>query len=217
MDISMFMVTVYCFTDDWLKGRRLRTRGPQPRLNDSEVLTIEVVGAFLGINTESHLHRYFCRHWGNWFPALCQVHRTTFTRQMANLWRIKEALWQALLHRILYDPHLAFVDSFPVPLCRFAHAYRCRRLRDVAAFGYDELAKQTFYGLRAHLRLCYPGVIVGLELAPANVHDTHIVEDLTQQTSGTLLADRNYWSPPLTQHSTRHQLVHALQIRQTPA
>ena len=118
---------------------------------------------------------------------------------MANLWRIKEALWQALLDRILYDPHLAFVDSFPVPMCRFARAYRCRRLREVAAFGYDELAKQTFYGLRAHLRVCYPGVIVTLQLAPAIVHDTHIVEDLTEQTSGALLADRNYWSPPLMQ------------------
>lgn len=199
MDISMLMVTVYCFVDEWLKDRHLRQRGPQPTLSDSEVLTIEVVGAYLGIECESHLYQHFCRYWGNWFPTLHQVHRTTFTRQMANLWQVKEQLWQALLEPVLYDPQLAFVDSFPVPVCRFARAYRCRRLREMAAFGYDELAKQTFYGLRAHLRVCYPGVIVGLELAPANVHDSKVVEDLTEQTSGTLLADRNYWSPPLTE------------------
>ena len=28
------------------------------------------------------------------------------------------------------------------------------------------MSKQTFYGLRAHLRVCWPGVIVEMELAP---------------------------------------------------
>lgn len=199
MDITTFVITIYCFVDDWLKDKRLRQRGPQPTLSDSEVLTIEVVGAFLGIEHESQLYWYFRQHWGEWFPALCQVHRTTFTRQMANLWRVKEQLWQALLEQVLYDHKLALVDSFPVPVCRFARAYRCRRLRGLAAFGYDDPAKQTFYGLRAHVRVCYPGVLVGLQLAPANLHDSHFVEDLTANTSGIVLADRNYWSPPLTE------------------
>jgi hypothetical protein len=47
-----------------------------------------------------------------------------------------------------------------VPICRFARAYRCRRLRELAAWGHDEVAKQTYLGLRAHLRVCWPGVIV---------------------------------------------------------
>ncbi len=118
---------------------------------------------------------------------------------MANLWAVKERLWQALLKQLTYDPHLAFVDRFPVPVCRFARAYCCRRLRGMAAFGYDELSKQTFYGLRTHLRVCYPGVIAALQLTPANVHDAAVVEELTEQTSGLLLGDRNYWSPQLTQ------------------
>ena len=197
MDVTTFMITVYCFIDDWLKAKRVRQRGPQPRLSDSEVLTMEVVGEFLSIDDEMALYRYFRRYWASWFPRLGEVDRTTYTRQMANLWRVKEKLWQALLQQITYDPQLAFVDSFPVPVCRFARAYRCRKLRGLAAFGYDELAKQTFYGLRAHVRVCYPGVIVALELTPTNVHDTAVVEDLTETFSGVLLGDRNYWSPKL--------------------
>jgi hypothetical protein len=200
MDVTTFMITVYCFIDDWLKDKRVRQRGPQPTLSDSEVLTMEVVGEFLGIDDEVALYRYFRRHWTAWFPRLRAVNRTTYTRQMANLWRVKELLWQAVLQQVTYDPQLAFVDSFPVPVCRFARAYRCRKLRGLATFGYDELAKQTFYGLRAHVRVCYPGVIVALELTPANVHDTAVVEDLTEQFSGVLLGDRNYWSPKLTTH-----------------
>jgi hypothetical protein len=195
MDITTFMITVYCFIDDWLKEKRLRQRGPQPTLSDSEVLTTEVVGEFLGIDDEVGLYRYFRWHWSAWFPRLLHVSRTTFTRQMANLWQVKQHLWQALLQHITYDPQLAFVDSFPVPICRFARAYRCRKLSGLAAYGYDELAKQTYYGLRAHVRVCYPGVIVALELTPANMHDTAVVQDLTEHFSGRLLGDRNYWSP----------------------
>ena len=47
MDITTFMIAVYCLIEDDLVGRRLRKRGPQPTLRDSEVLTIEVVGEFL--------------------------------------------------------------------------------------------------------------------------------------------------------------------------
>jgi Transposase DDE domain len=198
MDITTFMITVYCFIDDWLKEQQVRQRGPQPTLSDSEVLTMEVVGEFLGMDEESRLYQYFRWHWSDWFPRLLEVNRTTYTRQMANLWRVKEHLWQALLQQITYDPRLAFVDSFPVPVCRFARAYRCRKLRGLATFGHDEMAKQTYYGLRAHVRVCYPGVIVALELTPANVADSAVVEDLTEQFTGTLLGDRNYWSPKLT-------------------
>jgi hypothetical protein len=41
-------------------------------------------------------------------------------------------------------------------------AYRCGRLAELASFGCDEdakqtYAKQTYYGVRAHLRVCWPG------------------------------------------------------------
>ena len=47
--------------DEWLAGVRLRRRGPQPTLSDSEVLTIECVGEFLGIDTDKGLYEHFRR------------------------------------------------------------------------------------------------------------------------------------------------------------
>ena len=52
MELSTFLVHVFCLIDDWMKDQTVRTRGPRPRLHDSEVLTMEVVGAFLGIDTD---------------------------------------------------------------------------------------------------------------------------------------------------------------------
>ena len=78
MDLSTFIVAVFCLTDDRLKGNKLRQRGPFPELCDAEVLTIEVVGEFLGIDTEKGLYKHSRCHYGEWFPALKRVHRTTF-------------------------------------------------------------------------------------------------------------------------------------------
>jgi hypothetical protein len=165
-------------------------------------LTIEIVGEFLGIDTDSGLYAHFRRHYAEWFPALREVHRTTFSRQAANLWLAKRRLWKHLLGRTRFDPKVSLIDSVPVSVCRFARAYRCRRFAEESAFGYDEVNKQTFYGLRAHLKVCWPGVIVDMDLAPANVHDLHMAEELLLRggvEEWWALGDRNYWSPDLAE------------------
>jgi len=144
MDITTYLISVYCLVDDWLKGKRIRQRGPQPQLSDSEVLTMEIVGEFLGIDTDQGLYMFFRRHYRDWFPALQQVDRTTFTRQAANLWVIKELLFVYLSQLVPHDPLISVVDSFPMPVCRFARANRCRTFAGLAAFGYDEVARQIF-------------------------------------------------------------------------
>ena len=198
MDNNTFLVTVFTMIDDWLKTQApIRQRGPQPTLADSEVLTIEVFGSFLGISAEEELFKHFRRHYREWFPLLPTVHRTTFTRQAANLWQVKQRLWQHLLTKVNYDPRFNIVDSFPVPICRFARAYRCKRLREWSAWGYDDVAKQHFLGLRAHVRICWPGVIVGLSLRPADLHDRWEAEELLADATGWVVADTNYSSPDL--------------------
>jgi Transposase DDE domain len=201
VDLDTFIVTVYCVLDDALKqltaGIRLRQRGPAPHLADSEVLTIEVVGEYLGLDQDRALYAYFRRHHGALFPALARVDRTTFVRQAANLWRVKARLWQHLLDQIPYDPRLSLVDSFPVPVCRFGRAPRCRRFRGQAAFGRDTGSKATFYGFRDHLRVCWPGVVTALSLAPANLTDATLLPEVADGAAGDLLGDRAYWHPHL--------------------
>ena len=203
MDLDTFIVAVYCTIDEELvelaRRERWRTRGPKPRLADSEVLTMEVVGEYLGIDTDRGLYTYFRRHYGGWFPALCRVHRTTFVRQAAQLWAVKERLWQRIIERVPHEPDFALVDSFPLPVCQFARAYRCRRFRGDAAYGKDTLVRQTFYGFRVHARLCWPGLISRVLLAPANVSELAAVPALTEGTTGLLLGDRNYHAPRLTE------------------
>ena len=208
MDLSTFIIAVFCLVDDRIKGRRIRQRGPDPKLSDSEVLTIEIVGEFLGLDTDRALYRYFRRHYREWFPALGEVHRTTFSRQAANLWKVKESLWQELLVLAPHEPTFAICDSMPLPACLFARAYRCKRFRGEAAFGKDILLKQTFYGFRVHVRICWPGLITRLSVAPANAHELSVVPEITAGTSGLLIGDRNYHSP-----KTKEELAKSMGIK----
>ena len=201
MDLETFIVAVFCVTDDFVRAiareHRLRRRGPAPVLADSEVLTIETVGEFLGLDTDQALHAYFRRHFGHLFPGLRVVHRTTFLRQAANLWAVKGALWQHLAAATGHDAAVVLVDSLPVPVCRFARAHRCRSFAGLAAFGYDPLAHQTYYGLRLHLRVTWPGVITAATLAPANVADRAAAPQLLAGLAGWAPGDGAYWSPAL--------------------
>jgi hypothetical protein len=201
MDLETLIIVVFCIADDFVRelcrGRRLRQRGPAPTLGDSEVLTIEIAGEFLGLDTDRGLHAYFRRHFSHLFPGLHTVHRTTLLRQAANLWAVKHALWQQLAAMTRHDPAVTLIDSLPVPVCRFARAYRCRSFRGLAAFGYDPVAHQTYYGLRLHLRVAWPGVITAATLAPANEADRTVAPQLLADLAGWTLGDKGYWSPTL--------------------
>ncbi|MGC2237155.1 MAG: IS982 family transposase [Pyrinomonadaceae bacterium] len=199
MDLDTLIISVFCQIDDHLQtifsGKRLRQRGRAPLLSDAEVLTIETVGEFLGFSQDKQIYEYFRRHHQTLFPNLRRVHRTSFVRQAANLWRVKEQLWQAVLRDLKFDRQISLIDSFPVEVCRFARANRCRTLREISAFGYDEVARQTFFGVRFHLRVALPGIITAFEFAPANVHEIKVAEELFENVKGFALGDRNYWSP----------------------
>jgi hypothetical protein len=214
MNLDDFSITCFCTIDEIVpsatKGKRLRERGPLPKLTDSEVITMELVGTYLGLSQDQEVFDYFRRHSTQFFPEMAHVDRTTFVRQAANLWAVKERLWCLIRDSLLlYDPTVAIVDNMPIPVCQFARAYLCHRFDDTASFGKDHTCRQTFYGFRLHRRLCWPGVITQMYLAPANVHEGEVVWDLTAGSSGLLLGDRNYWLP--TRHSALRKIGVVLQ------
>lgn len=83
MTLEDFIISAYCLIDGFSKqllgDERLRKRGFQPCLTDSEVITMEIVGEFLGIDTDKGIWKYFSQHWSDWFPHLSS--RSNFARQ----------------------------------------------------------------------------------------------------------------------------------------
>jgi hypothetical protein len=102
---------------------------------------MEIVGEFLGIDTEKGLYEHFRRYST---PSGSRPSRK-FTVPPSAARRptcgpSRRCSEKHLLDRIDFDPEVSLIDSFPVPTCRFARAYRCRRLAEESAFGYDEMS-----------------------------------------------------------------------------
>jgi hypothetical protein len=194
------LLEVFCLVDDQLQAldlAPLRRRGPQPTLSDSEVITIELVGEFWKLGTDQDLFRHFRRYHTAEFPALARISRTTFTRQAANLWRVKQLLHERLARHLAGDDPLWLVDSLPIDACQFARATFCRRFAGQADYGYCHLRKRTFYGFRLHLRTSRDGVILGYQLAPARASEKAVLPELGLPAGSAGVGDRNYWSPEL--------------------
>jgi hypothetical protein len=151
MDATTLLVTMYCLVDEWLGDRRLRPRGPQPILADSEVLTIECVGEFLGIDTDKGLYEHFRRHYHDWFPALGRIHRPTFVRQRPTCGRSRPSSASSCSARLASTRPSR---SWTVSQCRSAASVApiaASGWRSWQAWAVTRAPSQTFYGLR---RIC---------------------------------------------------------------
>lgn len=91
LSMEDFITAVFCCVDDLLKevinGQPIRSRGFQPSLSDSEVITMEIVAEFQGIDTDKGIWQYFRRHWMSMFPQMKS--RSTFVRQAAFLMAVQ--------------------------------------------------------------------------------------------------------------------------------
>lgn len=201
MSRNDLLLWVFCLIDDEIQALRLprlRSRGPQATaLTDAEVITIELVGEFWGLDTDKGIYRHFVEYHAAEFPALPTVHRTTFARQAANLWAVKQALHRRLADRLSAGQCVWLVDSFPLPVCQFARATFCERFAGDADYGYDHCLKRTMYGFRVHLRTDRAGVIQAFQIAPARASDKAVLPELAGPPGTVGIGDRGYYSPPL--------------------
>jgi len=197
MPLEDLIITVFCWVEEHLDSligdHPLRQRGFAPKLTDSEVITVEVIGDFLGIDTDVGIWKYFNRHWPAWFPALGS--RTTFAQQAANLWAIQQQLHQQLLIELgaVADPvHIA--DGCPMPVCGWVRTPRCSLFPEVAGYGYCAAKKQYYYGLHGHLMITFDGVITAWTVTPAAGDEREALWDLTDGVQGLVIGDKGYLS-----------------------
>lgn len=198
MPVEEFIITVFCWVEkrfgDVTQAVKLRLRGYQPRLSDTEVITMELVGEFLGYHGDKAIWAYFRQHWAPWFPGLGD--RTSFSRQAANLWRVKQLLQQRLVAELgadTADCHL--IDGFPIAVCKLARASRSQVLKPAAAYGYCAAKDEYYYGLKGHVLIDLRGVVTAMTLTAANLDERDAAYDILSVIEGLLIGDKGYIRP----------------------
>jgi hypothetical protein len=205
--IEDFIISVFCCVDDLLQliiqEHPIRAKGFAPGLSDSEVLTMEIVGGYQGIDTDKGIWQYFQRHWRSWFPLLRG--RSTFARQAANLWQYKQIIQTKLAAKLrAFSSDIHLVDGLLIPLCSFRRTAGCRLFPDLATYGYCAAKQQIYYGFHGHLLVTETGIITGFCLTPANGSERAALWDLVPSIQGLLIGDKGYLSAPLKAELQHH-------------
>ena len=200
MSIDDFIITTFCLIDDEMKkvlaDEKFRQRGPSPRLKDSEVITMEVVGEFFGMDRDKTIWEYFKRHWLHFFPNIPA--RSNFVRQAANLHVVKRLLQESLatdLHALSDSLHI--IDGLPIPVCKFARAHFSKNFKGDAAYGYCATKKEHFYGFRGHVVISSIGVVTAATFAKANIDERDVCPEIVEKIGGLLLGDKGFIRPGL--------------------
>jgi hypothetical protein len=193
MSVEDFIIAVYCLVDDvmkeLLKSTSLRQRGFNPALSDSEMITMELVAEFQGIDTDKGTWEYFCSHWRTLFPNLGS--RANFAKHAANLWRMKQEIQKALAERMgAFADLLHISDGFPVPVCHFRRANFSKIFSGEATYGYCASKGERYYGFKGNLLINSDGVITGITLSQAHIDERESLWDLVDRVQGMIIADK---------------------------
>lgn len=208
MSMENFIITVYCMVDEMLKNilgdKKLRQRGFQPNLSDSEMITMEVVAEFLGIDTDKGAWEYFSHHWLTWFPLLGS--RANFAKHAANLWSMTQKIQQALAKKLgAFSDTLHMSDGFPMPICHFKRTGFSRNFQGEAAYGYCASKGETYYGFKGNMLINSEGVVTDVTVTAGNIDERESLWDLVSNVQGMLIADKGLigedYRPELKRHT----------------
>jgi hypothetical protein len=190
-----FIIAVFCCVDDLLleisQIYPLNRRGFAPQLADSEVITMEIVAEYQGLDADKAIWQYFHRHWLTLFPKL-KV-RCSFVRQAANLWQYKALLQQRLTSQLgAFEDDIHLIDGIPMPLCCATRASRSQTFQGTANYGYCAAKDEIYYGFHGHVLIRGRGVITGFSLTPANGSEREVLWDMVPPMTGLLIGDKGY-------------------------
>lgn len=201
MPTEDFIIHVFCLVEKYFEktqSNELRKRGPEAKLLDTEVITMEIAGEFLGYHEDKMIWQYFTNHWKAWFPNLGS--RKTFAKQAANLWHVKEKIQTAMAKDLLaFDDDVHLFDGFPLPVCLFKRAGYSKNFKGEAAYGFCAAKAENYYGFKGHLIISLSGVTTCFTVAAANYDERDVLPELTEEIRGLLIADTGLIRPELSQ------------------
>lgn len=207
MPLEDFIIYVYCCVEEALSKIstvNLRTRGFAPKLTDAEVITMELVGEFMGKDQDTSIWRYFRNSWHDWFPNLGS--RSNFVKQSALLSDAKRRIHHWLVTEMgALDDDIHMVDGFPMPVCEMSRSARSKCFKGEAGYGYCASKDKKYYGFEGYILINFNGIICDYTFAPANIDERDVVQDMTDNIHGLLIGDKGFIRPLLAEElATQH-------------
>lgn len=200
MSIEEFIISVYLIIEELypvVVTQPLRTRGFAPAVSDAEIITMQIVGEYLALDTDKSIWMYFKNNWLEWFPKLGSY--PNFCKHCANLWLVNQEIMSQLIQHYGSD-NIHLIDGFPIPVCRYARAQKHKNFKGNAGFSYCAAKQEKYYGFKGHIVINLSGMITAYTYAPAHCDERDVAPEITQNIYGLLVGDKGYLRPQLKQY-----------------
>ena len=193
------LVDIFCHVDDFCKllekevGKKLignnQNAGRKARLEMSEILTIIIYFQFSSYKTFKHYYLFHVQtHLKSEFPRLVSYNRFVELMQLAMI--------PLILYFKIFGTQdcteISIIDSIPIKVCHIKREYSNKVFKGLANKGKTSVG--WFFGFKIHFTINHHGEIIDLFITPGNVADNNpdIVDKITQNIFGKLLADKGY-------------------------
>ena len=202
-DLDTLVTALYVRIDDLLKSNPgWVPQGPRvgiaPKLADAELVTLGVISALMGFDSERAFVRYAQTHLRAWFPYV--PNHSGFNKRLRRSADMINHVIGALARECpdWYDD-VWLVDSTPVECGRSRDTAQRSDLAGWAQYGYSASHSRWFWGLRLHLIATRTGLPVCFALTGAKADEREVCADMINHAGltrpgQTLIADKGYRS-----------------------
>lgn len=194
LDVNTVLTTMFTYIDDFCKENQKIKPGPEAKLSDSEIITINLFCELAGKKSNCE-HIRFIEQWlRDYFPNI--IDRSRYHRRLLKLTRLINDVRVKILNNILMElSDDRILDSTPIPVITFQRACYTPLFPE-AAFGKCSARKMTYYGFKLHLLIDSKGIPIHFDIAPANVSDIDMAFEMLSFNSQEklILADKGYIS-----------------------
>jgi hypothetical protein len=198
------LTALYCHIDDFWKIFRCdweqhlissgkSSRGSEPELSTSEMMTIVILFHQSNYRTFKHFYAHVSQCYRSYFPRLISYDRFVHTKKGLFI-----PLFAFLLHCRGEVTGIAFVDSTSLTVFHNKRIQRNKVFKGLAKRG--KTTSGWFYGFKLHLIINDKGEILAFQLTSGNVSDVSMVETLSKAIVGKLFGDKGYISADIAKN-----------------
>jgi Transposase DDE domain len=175
----------YC-SDYFLTGPNNKRKGPEPGLDNSEIMAILVMFQQSRFRDFKNFYNgVVANYWHKYFPRL-----PSYARFITIMGRVTFLITLFVQVHLGKPTGIYYIDSSCLPVCHLKRSKSHKTFQSVAEYGRTSVG--WFFGLKVHLVINHLGELMAFKFTRGSQHDAKAAEPLFNSLNGLAFGDKGY-------------------------